>query len=322
MPDAAPTVDVLLEPTDWSAHLADETRRGLAARPRWTPPVWFYDEVGSHLFDEITRLPEYYPTRAESSILERRAAEIAAVSGADTLVELGSGTSQKTRLLLDGLAPQRFSPFDVSESVLRSAAVALSTEYPGLDIHAVVGDFHRHLGAIPRSGRRLVAFLGGTIGNLDRAQRSRFLADIGALLDPDERFLLGTDLVKDRARLVAAYDDAAGVTAAFNRNALVVMNRELGADFEPDAFYHVAHWDAAAAWIEMRLVARSRQDVRVAGLDLDVVIGEGEWIRTEISAKFTADGVRQELSDAGLVVDEQWTDDDGDFLLTLARPYR
>jgi L-histidine Nalpha-methyltransferase len=321
MPSAAPTVDVVLDRTDWAAHLAAETRSGLTARPRWTPPVWFYDDVGSQLFDEITRLPEYYPTRAEASILHRRAAEIAAASRADTLVELGSGTSEKTRLLLKGMAPRVFAPFDVSEATLRSAALALSVDYPGLDIHAVVGDFHRHLAAIPRVGRRLIAFLGGTIGNLDPLQRSRFLFDVDAMLDHDERLLLGTDLVKHPNRLVAAYDDAAGVTADFNRNALVVMNRELGADFAPDAFDHVAYWDEDAQWIEMRLVARSRQQVHIAGLELDLVIDEGEWIRTEISAKFTADGVRAELWDAGLVVEEQWTDDDGDFLLTLARPY-
>jgi L-histidine N-alpha-methyltransferase len=174
---------------------------------------------------------------------------------------------------------------------------------------------------IPRHGRRLVAFLGGTIGNLDRAQRSRFLFDIDAMLDPDERFLLGTDIVKDPARLLAAYSDSAGVTAAFNRNALVVMNKELGADFEPDAYDHVAHWDEGAAWIEMRLVARRRQHIHVAALDLELVIDEGEWIRTEISAKFTPDGIREELWQAGLVVEEQWTDDGGDFLLSLARPY-
>lgn len=321
MPSPTPVVEVVLDPSDWSAHLAEETRCGLASTPPWTPPVWFYDETGSLLFDEITRLPEYYPTRAERSILERRAGEIAAASKADTLVELGSGTSDKTRLLLDRLAPHRFTPFDVSESVLRSAAAALSTEYPGLDIHGVVGDFHRHLGAIPRDGRRLIAFLGGTIGNLDARQRARFLFDIDAMLDPDERFLLGADLVKDPARLVAAYDDASGVTAAFNRNALAVMNRELGADFDVESYDHVAHWNDEAAWIEMRLVARTRQCVRVAALDVVLTLEAGEWLRTEISAKFTPDGLRKELWDAGLVIEEQWTDDHGDFLVILARPY-
>ena len=314
-------VQVELDPADWASHLAAETKRGLSAPSPWTPPVWFYDEAGSELFDEITRLPEYYPTRAERSILDARAGEIAERTGADTLVELGSGTSEKTALLLDALALRRFVPFDVSEATLRSAAEGIAAERPGLEVHAVVGDFHRHLGTVPRDGRRVVAFLGGTIGNLDPAQRRRFLFDVDAMLDHDESFRLGTDLVKDRARLVAAYDDPAGVTAAFNRNALVVMNRELGADFDPDAYDHVAVWDDANAWIEMRLVAGTAQVVRVPTLDLERRFEAGEWLRTEISAKFTAEQVREELWQAGLVVEEQWTDDGGDFLLTLARPY-
>jgi len=320
------TIDVHLDPADWSTHLAEETRRGLCDQPPWTPPVWFYDDAGSALFDEITRLPEYYPTRAERSILAARGAEIAAATGADTLVELGSGTSEKTRLLLDALDAagtlRRFVPFDVSEATLRAAADAIDAERPGLEVHAVVGDFHRHLGEIPRGGRRLVAFLGGTVGNLDPRQRSRFYFDVDAMLDHGDALLLGTDLVKDRARLVAAYDDPAGVTAAFDRNALAVLNRELGADFDPGAFDHVAHWDEANRWIEMRLVARRPQVVTVTGLDgLQVAFAAGEWLRTEISAKFTAEKVREELWQAGLVVERQWTDDAGDFLLSLATPY-
>jgi L-histidine N-alpha-methyltransferase len=315
------TVQVELDPADWASHLAAETARGLSDSPPWTPPVWFYDDVGSALFDEITRLPEYYPTRAERSILEARSGEIAALSEADTLVELGSGTSEKTALLLDALELRRFVPFDVSEATLRSAAEAIAAERPGLEVHAVVGDFHRHLGAVPGGGRRLVAFLGGTIGNLDLRQRRRFLFDVDSMLERTDRLLLGTDLVKEPARLVAAYDDAAGVTAAFNRNALAVMNRELGADFDPDAYDHVAHWDAEQAWIEMRLVARSAQIVRVPSLEVELHLEPGEWLRTEISAKFTAEQVQAELEDAGLVVEAQWTDDAGDFLLTLARPY-
>jgi dimethylhistidine N-methyltransferase len=323
---AVVTLEVHLDPTDWAIHLAEETARGLQERPPWTPPVWFYDDVGSALFEEITRLPEYYPTRAERSILVARAGAIAERTGADTLIELGSGTSEKTRLLLDGLAAggslRRFVPFDVSEATLRSAAAAVAAERRGLEVHAVVGDFHRHLGELPRGGKRLLAFLGGTIGNLDPQQRARFLFDVDAILGHGDHFLLGTDLVKDRRRLVAAYDDSAGVTAAFNRNALVVMNRELGADFDPDAYGHVAHWDDDESWIEMRLVARSEQVVRVAGLDdLEVRFAAGEWLRTEVSAKFTAARVREELWAAGLVVDEQWTDDAGDFLLTLSHPY-
>ena len=320
------TIDVHLDPADWASHLAEETRRGLSSRPPWTPPVWFYDDRGSLLFDEITRLPEYYPTRAERSILRARAVEIAERTGADTLVELGSGTSEKTRLLIDGLMRagdlRRFVPFDVSEAILRAAADEIAADHPGLEVHAVVGDFHRHLGDLPRGGRRLVAFLGGTIGNLDPDQRARFLFDVDAMLDVGDAFLLGTDLVKDRRRLLAAYDDAAGVTAEFNRNALAVMNRELDADFDPGAFDHRSHWDEERSWIEMHLVARTDQVVRVGGLDdLEVRFRAGEHLRTEISAKFTADGVQAELWDAGLVVQEQWTDPAGDFLLTLATPY-
>ena len=323
MPTTEPHVH--LDPGALAEQMAVDVRAGLTSTPKTLPPKYFYDARGSELFDEITRLPEYYPTRAERSILEAHAGDIAHLSGAEALVELGSGTSDKTRLLIDGLRAagtlRRFVPFDVSEAVLREAAEAIAAEHPGLEVHAVVGDFHRHLGAIPRGGRRLVAFLGGTIGNLDPQQRARFLFDVDAMLDPGDSFLLGTDLVKDRARLLAAYDDAAGVTAAFNRNALAVMNRELDADFDPDAFDHRSHWDDEHAWIEMHLVARTPQVVRVAALDLEVRFAAGDHLRTEISAKFTPDRLRDELWAAGLVVQEQWTDPEGDFLLTLATPY-
>jgi len=318
-------IDVHLPPGGPLSGMAADVRAGLTKPFKELSPRYFYDERGSELFEAITELPEYYPTRAERSILEAHADDIARLSGAEVLVELGSGTSDKTRLLIDGLRAagtlRRFVPFDVSEAVLRDAAASIAGEHPGLEVHAVVGDFHRHLGDVPRDGRRLVAFLGGTIGNLDPAQRARFLFDIDAMLDPDESFLLGTDLVKDRSRLLAAYDDAAGVTAAFDRNALAVMNRELGADFDPEGFDHRSHWDDEHAWIEMHLVAREAQVVRVEALDLEVRFAAGEHLRTEISAKFTPERLREELWAAGLVVEEQWTDDDGDFLLTLARPY-
>lgn len=313
-------VDVLLDPGDWAAEMADVTRRGLAESPPWVPPLWFYDDEGSVLFDEITRLPEYYPTRAEAAILAAHAGEIAERTGVDTLVELGSGTSEKTRLLLEALDLEHFVPFDCSEGVLRSAATAIAEEHPDLAVHAVVGDFHRHLPDVPRKGRRLLAFLGSTIGNLDPSQRRRFLGGVHAGLDDDEWLLLGTDLVKDPARLVAAYDDGAGVTAAFNRNALAVLNRELDADFDLDAYHHVAHWEPATSCIEMRLVADEDQHVRVPGLGVDVDIPADGWLRTEISTKFTAEGVGAELAAAGLAVEDQWTDPNGDFLVTLARP--
>ena len=318
------TVDVRLEPADWSRHLADETARGLSDQPPWIPPVWFYDDIGSDLFDRITRLDEYYPTRAERSILAARAHTIAEHTGATTLVELGSGTSDKTTLLLDALrdrgALECIVPFDVSEAVLRSAAASLAATYPGVRVHAVVGDFHEHLDHLPGEGTRLLAFLGSTIGNLDPDQRRGFLGAVRRTLAGDGWFLLGTDLVKDRTRLVRAYDDADGVTAAFNLNALAVMNRELGADFDLGAWRHRAIYDELHQRIEMHVVAASDQLVSLSALDRTLVVEAGGHVRTEISAKFTEPQVRSELTDAGFAVDAAWTDDDGDFLLTLARP--
>ena len=322
---ATVAVDVHLAAPDWAEVLAAEVRSGLTASPKVLSPVWFYDERGSELFDEITRLDEYYPTRAERAILQAHAGEIARRSGATTLVELGSGTSDKTRLLLDAMADagtlERFVPFDVSEETLRTAAASIAGEY-GLDVRAVVGDFHRHLGLIPREGRRIVAFLGGTVGNLDPMKRRGFFDELWAAMDDDEWLLLGTDLVKDPHRLVAAYDDAAGVTAEFNRNMLRVLNEQLGADFNPAAFDHVARWNAEEAWIEMRLRSHCAQRVRVEQLDLDVTFAAGEDLWTEISAKFTREGLRQELAASGFAVETGWTDPAGDFLLTLARPDR
>lgn len=320
---AAVRVDVHLSGDDLARALAADVRRGLTATPKELPPKWFYDDRGSELFDRITRLPEYYPTRAERAILEARAADIARASAADTLVELGSGTSEKTRLLLSALADAgtlvRFVPFDVSEQTLRGAATAVAREY-GIDVHAVVGDFERHLSEVPTGGRRLVAFLGGTIGNLAPPERAKFLAEVADGLGPDDALLLGTDLVKDVARLEAAYDDDAGVTAEFNRNVLHVVNRELDADFAPEAFDHVARFDPDEEWIEMRLRATRPMQVCVAALDLRVDFDEGEEMRTEISAKFRQERVAAELEAAGLELAEWWTDPAGDFALSLARP--
>jgi L-histidine N-alpha-methyltransferase len=322
--EPALTVDVHLPPDHRRAAMAADAESGLTGSPKTLPPVWFYDERGSELFDEITRLPEYYPTRAERAILRTHAPEIVHLAGTDVLVELGSGTSDKTRLLLDAMAGagtlQQFVPFDVSEETLRQAAAEIMSAYE-IPVHAIVGDFHRHLGTIPRSGRRLVAFLGSTIGNLDPAQRRRFLFDLDATLDYDDWLLLGTDLVKDRARLVAAYDDAAGVTAAFNRNVLGVLDRELGAHFELDAFEHVARWNDEERWIEMLLRSTRDQTIAIDDLALKVHFENGEEMRTEIAAKFTEEQVREELWDSGFVVETSWTDPDGDFLLTLAHPY-
>ena len=313
-----------LPPESYLDRLRRDVRAGLTATPKSLPPKYFYDQRGSELFDQITRLPEYYPTRTERLILDAHAAEIAALTRAETLVELGSGTSDKTRLLLDALygsgTLRRFMPFDVDATVLTEASEAVGAEYPSLDVLAVVGDFEHHLGLLPRDGRRLVAFLGSTIGNFEPADRADFLLAVRDTLVPGDSFLLGTDLVKDRSRLISAYDDPGGVTAAFNKNVLAVINRDLGADFDLTAFDHVALWDADQEWIEMRLRSRRRQAVHVRDLSLDLSIADGEEIRTEISAKFRSDGVREELERAGLRLIRWWTDPADDFALSLSTP--
>ena len=319
---AGPLVEVHLGAEDWARSLRAEAASGLTAMPKELSPTWLYDDAGCRLYEEITRLPEYYPYRRERAILAACARDIVGAAQADTLVELGSGTSEKTRLLLDAMHGngrlRRFVPFDVAENTLREAVSALSLEYPGAEVHGVVGDFRRHLAALPTEGRRLVAFLGGTIGNLRPAERAALLQALADNLAPGEGLLLGTDLVKDRRRLVAAYDDAAGVTAEFNRNVLRVLNRELGADFDVDAFDHVARFDEDHEWIEMRLRARRRQTVSVRDLDLTVHVDDGEEILTEVSAKFRFSRVRDELEEAGLRMVGWWTDPAGDFALSLA----
>ena len=272
-----------------SAHhaLRRDVLDGLRKTPKSLPPKWFYDALGSDLFDQITRLPEYYPTRAEAEILRARAPEIASASEADTLVELGSGTSEKTRLLLDALrgrgSLRRFIPFDVDASILSTAATAIQQEYSGVEIKAVCGDFEEHLTEIPAGGRRLFVFLGSTIGNLTPGPRADFLTALSAQLRPGDSLLLGTDLVKDTERLVRAYDDAAGVTAAFNRNVLAVVNRELDADFDVDTFEHVARWNASEERIEMWLRTYRHQRVHVGALELNVDFAAGEEMLTEVS---------------------------------------
>jgi L-histidine Nalpha-methyltransferase len=302
--------------------LRRDVRTGLAQIPKSLPPKWFYDSVGSDLFDQITRLPEYYPTRAEARILRARSVEIATASAADTLVELGSGTSEKTRMLLDALRDsgslRRFIPFDVDAGMLNAAGSAIQREYPGIEIDAVCGDFEEHLGKIPRVGRRLVAFLGSTIGNLTPGPRADFLSALSDMLRPGDSLLLGTDLVKNVGRLVRAYDDSAGVTAKFNRNVLAVVNRELDADFDLDAFEHVARWNVAQERIEMWLRASSAQRVQIAALDLAVDFAAGEEMLTEVSCKFRPDGVEAELAAAGLRRTHWWTDPAGDFGLSLS----
>lgn len=301
------------------AALRADVLHGLTRHPKTLPPKWFYDAHGSELFEEITRLPEYYPTRAEREILVARAPEIAAASGAKTLIELGSGSSEKTRHLLDALPGlHSYVPVDVSESALRGAAEALLVERPDLSVHALIADFTGELVLPDTPGPRLVAFLGGTIGNLLPDERAVFLKSVRSLLSPGDALLLGTDLVKDEKALVAAYDDAAGVTAAFNKNVLTVVDRELGADFDPADFDHVALWDRRQEWIEMRLQARRALTVKIPGLDLVVPFEAGEGLRTEVSAKFRKEGISGELATAGLRLSQWWTDSADRFALSLA----
>ena len=315
---------VQAHPDRYLDALRADVRAGLTANPKTLPPKYFYDASGSKLFDEITRLPEYYLTRAETAILQRHAADIARLSGCESLVELGSGTSAKTRLLLralrDGGTLREFVPFDVDPAVLAEASDALGEEYPGLRIAPFVGDFERDLGAISAGGRRTIAFIGSTVGNLEPAARAAFLAQVGAALRPGDTFLLGIDLVKDTGRLLEAYNDAAGVTAEFNRNVLLVVNRELDADFRVEEFEHVALWDAEHEWIEMRLRAAREQTVTIGDLGLAVRFAAGEELRTEISAKFRRAGIEAELAAAGLRTRAFWTDPAGDFGLLLAEP--
>ncbi|MEU5884655.1 L-histidine N(alpha)-methyltransferase [Spirillospora sp. NPDC047279] len=315
-------MDQFLTADDLAKTLRRDVREGLTGLPKTLPPKWFYDERGSALFEEITRLEEYYPTRREREILVARAPEIAAITGAGTLLELGAGSGEKTRLLLSALSPtlRSYVPVDVSGDFLADAAGQIAADHPGLTVRAVVADYEQHLHLLPQGDRRLIAFLGGTIGNMPPAARIGFLGGVRATMGEDDALLLGADLVKDPGRLVRAYDDAAGVTAEFNRNVLHVINRELDADFDPAAFEHVAHWDAAEEWIEMRLRSTRDQTVHLRGLDLEVTFAAGEETRTEISAKFRPERLEAELGAAGLKLAELWTDEAADFSLSLARP--
>jgi L-histidine Nalpha-methyltransferase len=304
--------------------LAEDVLDGLTRPFKELPPKHFYDARGAELFDQICDLPEYYPTRAERAILEQTAVELAALTGAVELVELGSGTAAKTRVLLDALQAAgtlaRYVPVDVTESMVRDCAETLTEEYPGLRVHGVIGDFERHLDGVPEAiGPRIVAFLGGTVGNFQPGSRRRFLRSIGRLLGPDDHLLMGTDLVKDPGVLEAAYDDEQGVTAEFNLNVLRVLNRELDADFDPEDFDHIALFDTEHEWIEMRLRSRREHTTLVRALDLPVHFDAGEEVRTEISAKFTPERLQGDLSAAGLELVRWFTDPDELFALTLSR---
>jgi L-histidine N-alpha-methyltransferase len=322
--DGAVEIEVFLQPGDLAAALRQDVRAGLALRPRRISPKWHYDEVGSRLFEQITRLDEYYPTRRERDILTEATPAVVEAAGADTLAEIGSGFSEKTRILLDAMAQtgrlRRYTPFDVSEAALREAAASIAHRYPGVAVHGIVGDFEHHLGHLPRGGTRLIAFLGGTIGNLYPEQRAALLRAVATGMKRSDRFLLGADMVKDRGRLEAAYDDTAGVSASFSRNVLAVLNRELDADFDLRGFRHDAVWDEQNEWMDIGLVALSDQTVHFRVLETAATFAAGEKLHTEISAKFRPAGLSAELLAVGLVSERVWTDPDGDYSLTLARP--
>jgi L-histidine Nalpha-methyltransferase len=318
-------IDVHLD-ADAAATMSRDVRAGLCAYPKELAPKYFYDERGSELFEQITELPEYYPTRAEREILSRRAAEILDVAGyPGTLVELGSGSAAKTRHLLSAMRDcevlETYVPVDISEEITQRTAAELVDEYPGLAVRGLVCDFEQHLERIPDGeGRRMIAFLGGTIGNLYPRQRHAFLERIAALLGPEDHLLLGTDLIKATSRLEAAYNDSAGVTAEFNKNVLAVLNNQLSADFDLDAFEHIARYDCEAERMDIRLRSLADQDVRLDGLDLEIHFAAGEEMRTEISAKFTRERLESVYAGAGLELRGWFTDRAGDYALSLAAP--
>ncbi|KZF02917.1 dimethylhistidine N-methyltransferase [Rhodococcus sp. EPR-279] len=317
------TVDVHLADTALLDELRKDVRDGLTADPKWLSPKYFYDALGSELFEQITVLPEYYPTRTERALLEEHALDVAEATGSTMLIELGSGSSEKTKILLSAGVKhgslETYVPQDVSVTALEGAIEQISHEFPALEVRGIVSDFTDTLHNLPSGQARTIAFLGGTLGNLIPEERREFLGAIADALDPGEYLLLGVGLVIDPKVLVPAYDDAAGVTAKFNRNVLSVINSRLGGNFDPDAFEHVALWNAEQEWIEMRLRANAPQEVYLADLDLQVHFDAGEDLRNEISAKFRPEGITEELAAAGFGVDHLWSDADSRFALILAR---
>ena len=315
-------IAVYLDKNFWADELAKDVEAGLSSKPYELSPKWLYDEKGSELFEQIMVLEEYYQTRTEKEILTEHADAIAQITQANTLVELGSGNSEKTLILLQAMAKdghcERFVPFDASETAVQSSVAAATELFSGLEINGIVADFEHHLKDIPHTGKRLVVFLGGTIGNLRPNERKNFLTDIAVMMDPGDYFLLGTDLVKDSEILCKAYDDSLGVTADFNLNILNVLNRELGADFDLSQFSHVAVYNDEMDWIEMRLRSLTSQKIFISKLDMYVELEQGEEILTEISAKFKPEGIKEEIETAGLEIVSQWTDKAGDYLLNLA----
>ncbi|MFI8566388.1 L-histidine N(alpha)-methyltransferase [Rhodococcus sp. NPDC078407] len=317
------TVEVHLADTALVDELRKDVRDGLTSTPKWLSPKYFYDALGSELFEQITVLPEYYPTRTERALLEEHALDIAEATESTMLIELGSGSSEKTKILLSAGVKygslKSYVPQDVSVTALEGAIEQITQEFPALEVRGIVSDFTDTLHNLPSDQARTIAFLGGTLGNLIPEERREFLGAIAAALDTGEHLLLGVGLVIDPDVLVPAYDDAAGVTAQFNRNVLAVINSRLGGNFDIESFEHVALWNAEQEWIEMRLRATSPQEVYLADLDLHVQFDAGEDLRTEISAKFRPEGITEELAAVGFDVEHLWSDAESRFALILAR---
>jgi L-histidine N-alpha-methyltransferase len=304
--------------------LYEATLRSLQAQVKALPSVWLYDEQGSQLYEEITRLPEYYLPGRESEILCARADAVARRTQANTLVELGAGTAMNTRLLLDALEAvgtlERFVPLDVSEQTLRASAQAIAAAYREISVHAIVGDFERDLGALPTNGRLLIAFLGSTIGNLYPKQRKKFFEAVATALGREDALLVGIDLVKDAARIEAAYNDSRGVTEAFVRNALTAVNTELRATFDQHRFAYQARWDPGREWMDIGLRAREAHTVSIERLELEVAFQESEPLRVEVSSKFRREQFEREAAEARLRVESWWTDRAADFAVALVVP--
>lgn len=322
---AARLTSAAVAPARPVSSLADDVRAGLLARPRTLLPKYFYDDHGSRLFEDICATPEYYPSRTEAALLAAHGRDIIERSRCDQLLELGSGSSRKTRHLLDACDSLghvcSYWPFDVSAQMMLDAGAALVADYPWLDVHALIGDYTGGLEnlPLPDDGRRLIAFLGGTLGNFEPEPARRMLEQIAALMRDDDRLLLGVDRVKDSATLEAAYDDSAGITAEFNRNVLRVLNRELGADFPLGEYRHRAVFEREHSRIEMRLRAARAHRVSVSSLDAVIDMEAGEEIVTEFSYKFTPETLADTLAAAGLTIDCHFEADAGAYSLLLAQ---
>lgn len=321
MPSSSPNVTIDRHlPDNWAdGAMRADMLKALTSFPKRLSPKWLYDDRGSDLFDQITRLPEYYLTEAERALLIEESAEIAAEAAKhniDTIVELGSGTSDKTQTLLDAFwavgQVRKFVPLDVSEQTLLDAANLLSHRYEGLEVHAVVGDFTQHLAKLPPGPGRMVVFLGSTIGNFFVEERRALLGAMADTLEPGELVLLGADLHKRVERIIDAYFDSAGLTEAFTMNVLDVLNREFDADFSQDAFDFVPFWDPQESRMDIRLRAQMPHDVAVRDLDLVVSFGEGEELQIEVSTKFKPEAFAAELEVAGFDLVKTWHADGPD----------